>query len=161
MKRYAVFLGLSWIATALGVIGLFFISNSHAQSGGQFELSWSNLGGGGGASGGGPFTMRGTVGQHEPGTMSNGRFQIEGGFWSGIKLVQVSGAPVLKIKLSRAGQAILSWPLNAQGFALEETSTALPPSRWTRTTQTVVDTATEHTVTVPATAVIKSYRLKK
>jgi hypothetical protein len=132
-----------------------------AQSGGSFALSWSTIDGGGGTSSGGQFALSGTIGQPDAGVLTGGNFKLEGGFWSGITLVQATGAPILKIKLIGGGLAVLSWPVSVTGFTLEETATVAQPNSWSATPQSVVDTATEHTVTVPAVGVIKCYRLRK
>lgn len=136
-------------------------TGAHAQSGGPFDLSWSTIAGGGGASSGGQFALNGTIGQPDAGVLSGGNFKLEGGFWSGITLLQTSGAPLLKIKLIGGGMAILSWPVSASGFALEETANASQGYSWSATLQSVVDTATEHTVTVPSIGLMKCYRLKR
>ncbi len=133
---------------------------SHAQSGGPFDLKWSTIDSGGGTSRGGQFSLSGTIGQPDPGTLAANQFKLEGGFWSGVSVVQTAGAPLLKIKLSGGGQAVLSWPVSATGFVLEETPSVGPLSVWSATPQAVMDTATEHTVTVPAAGVMKCYRLK-
>lgn len=131
---------------------------SQAQSGGQFDLSWSTIDGGGGASSGGPFAVNGTIGQPDAGTLSGGNFIIEGGFWSAVQVIQVVGAPILKIKLVGTN-AIVSWPITVTGFTLEETPSLKTPV-WTSTPQSIVDSATEHTVTIPAVGVVKCFRLK-
>ncbi len=132
-----------------------------AQSGGNFNLSWSTIDGGGGTSSGGQFQFSGTIGQPDAGVLTGGNFKLEGGFWSGVTVQQTSGAPILKIKLIGGGLAVLSWPVNVTGFTLEETATVAQPNSWSTNPQPVVDTATEHTVTVPAAGVIKCYRLRK
>jgi len=134
---------------------------ARAQSGGQFDLSWSTIDSGGGTSSGGQFALSGTIGQPDAGMLTGGNFKVEGGFWSGITLLQTPGSPILKIKLIGGGMAVISWPVSVQGFVLEETANAAQPNSWNATPQAVVDTATEHTVTVPAAGVIKCYRLKK
>ena len=133
----------------------------HAQSGGSFSLSWSTIDGGGGTSSAGKYQVMGTIGQPDAGVLSGGNFKLQGGFWSGITLEQTSGAPILKIKLIGGGLAVLSWPVSVTGFTLEETPTVAQPNNWSATPQSIVDTATEHTVTVPAVGVIKCYRLRK
>ena len=130
----------------------------HAQSGGPFDLSWSTIDGGGGTSSGGQFQLSGTIGQPDAGRLTGGRFRLEGGFWSGFTVQQTAGAPMLKIKLLANGQAILSWPVGVSGFTLEECP-ALNSGPWSATPQSIVDTAGEHTVTVPASGLIKCYRL--
>ncbi len=52
-----------------------------AQTGGGFEMRQYTIDGGGGASLGGPFVVRGTIGQAAAGTLSNGAFVLHGGFW--------------------------------------------------------------------------------
>jgi hypothetical protein len=136
----------------------FFAAVSHAQSGGSFDLSWSTIDGGGGSSSGGQFVLNGTIGQPDAGTLTGGNFTLEGGFWSGVQVLQVAGAPILKIKLVGTN-AIVSWPLNVTGFTLQETPSLTAPV-WTSSPHKIVDTATEHTVTIPASGVIKCFRLK-
>ena len=52
--------------------------------GGDFDLSWHTIDGGGGTSTGGGFELAGTIGQHDAGpAMTGGPFSLLGGFWSG------------------------------------------------------------------------------
>jgi len=53
-----------------------------AQTGDSYDLSWYTIDGGGGRSTGGSFTLEGTVGQPDAGTMAGGDFILAGGFWS-------------------------------------------------------------------------------
>jgi hypothetical protein len=131
---------------------------ARAQSGGQFDLSWSTIDGGGGTSSGGQFQLSGTIGQPDAGVLTGDNFKLEGGFWSGVTLLQTPGAPILKIMLIAPGQAVISWPVTVTGFTLQY-STDLGSGLWAKELAAVVDTATEHTVTVPAVG-IKCYRLK-
>jgi len=151
----------SFILGAVFVAGTLFNTLSHAQSGGQFALTWSTIDGGGGTSIGGQFTLNGTIGQPDAGALTGGNFKLEGGFWSGITVQQKLGAPILRIQLLGNGQAIISWPVSVSGFVLEETTNASQGYSWSATPQSVVDTATEHTVTVPAMGLMKCYRLKR
>jgi len=151
------------ILTALATV-------ARAQSGGPFDLSWSTIHAGGGTSIGSTggadttassqFTLTGTIGQPDAGTatLRGGQFSLTGGFWSFLSVVQTPGAPLLKIKVVGTN-AVFSWPLNTTGFILEETPSLSAPV-WTPTPQSVVDTATEHAVTVPATGLMKCFRLK-
>ena len=131
-----------------------------AQTGGRFDLSWSTIDGGGGISSGGQFAITGTAGQPDAGTLSGGNFKVQGGFWSAVTVQQLPDPPILKIKLVNGGMAVLSWPLSVTGFSLQETATVSQPNSWSATPQPIVDTATEHTVTVQAAGLIKCYRLK-
>jgi hypothetical protein len=150
---------LSLAIGAVSTAAALFVASSHAQSGGPFELSWSTIDSGGGRSTGGQFALSGTIGQPDAGALSGGQFKLEGGFWSGVTIQQIPGAPMLKIKLLGNGQALISWPVNVPGFTLEY-STDLVSGLWATEPAVLTDTATEHTVTVPAVGV-KCYRLKK
>ena len=50
-----------------------------------FSIDWFTIDGGGGTSTGGVFSMHGTVGQPDAGTMSGGNFSLTGGFWGAIQ----------------------------------------------------------------------------
>lgn len=50
------------------------------QSGGDFDLTWNSVDGGGGTSIGGEFVLSGTIGQPDAGTLSGGDFNLAGGF---------------------------------------------------------------------------------
>jgi hypothetical protein len=72
----------------LCIFAIFILSSlpAQAQSGGDYDLSWSTIDGGGGTSSGGDFVLSGTIGQPDAGTMSGGDYVLKGGFWSGAKL---------------------------------------------------------------------------
>jgi hypothetical protein len=55
---------------------------SPTSSGGDFELNWYTVDGGGGTCQGGDFSISGTVGQPDAGQMQDGNFSLNGGFWS-------------------------------------------------------------------------------
>ncbi len=53
-----------------------------AWFGGDFDLSWYTVDGGGGSSStGGDFELSGTIGQPDAGAMTGGDFEMTGGFW--------------------------------------------------------------------------------
>ena len=58
-------------------------TTTSAQSGGGFDLTWSTIDGGGGASSGGGYSLAGTIGQPDAGSLSGGGYTLNGGFWSG------------------------------------------------------------------------------
>jgi len=97
----------------------------HAQ---QYSIGWYKIGGGGGASTNGPYSITGTVGQHDASTaMTGGNYSLTGGFWSLIA-VQTPGAPLLSITAA-GNQVMVSWPLASTGFTLQTNST-LNPATW-------------------------------
>lgn len=52
-----------------------------ASSGGDYELSWWTVDGGGGTSSGGDYEISATIGQPDAGEMSGGDYSVSGGFW--------------------------------------------------------------------------------
>ena len=46
----------------------------------QYAIDWFSLDGGGGTSIGGSFTVIGTIGQADTGTLSGGQYTLQGGF---------------------------------------------------------------------------------
>ena len=93
--------------------------------------------------------------------LTGGSFKLEPGFWSAVTVFESPGAPILKIRLIGGGLAVLSWPVNVSGFTLEELLNSAQPNGWSATPLPVVDTAAEHTVTVPAPGVCKCFRLMR
>jgi hypothetical protein len=51
----------------------------------EFSIDWYTIDGGGGTSAGGPFSLTGTIGQHDahPSAAQGGEFALVGGFWTG------------------------------------------------------------------------------
>jgi hypothetical protein len=74
MKK-VTFLLLCLFALALPSVAL-------AQSGGPYDLTWSNVGAGGSASGG-SYTLTASVGQPDAGALSGGSYTLSGGFLGG------------------------------------------------------------------------------
>lgn len=76
-----------WGLAILFLVLLLSVVPALAQTGGVFELSWSTVDGGGGASSGGTYSLNGTTGQPDAGVMSGGDFTLSGGFWLGGEVV--------------------------------------------------------------------------
>jgi hypothetical protein len=58
------------------------VRTAQAQSGGGYDLTWNVIAGGGDTnSAGGPYSLSGTIGQAEAGTLSGGSYSLSGGFW--------------------------------------------------------------------------------
>jgi len=57
-------------------------SPATAQSGDGYDLTWSTIDGGGGASTGDGYSLTGAVGQPDAGVMIGGSYTLTGGFWS-------------------------------------------------------------------------------
>jgi hypothetical protein len=102
----------------------------YAQVGGGFDLSWNTIDGGGGTfSTGGAYSLGGTLGQPDAGSLSSGQFTLNGGFWGG----------VLSVPTSTATPALTSTP----GTTSTPTNTATrTPSNTNTSTNTPTGTPT-------------------
>ena len=83
----AILLGLLVLTDLMGLGDPSGLPRVEAQSGGGYDLTWSTIDGGGGASSG-AYSLGGTVGQPDAGAMTGGAYSLVGGFWGG----GVSGA---------------------------------------------------------------------
>jgi hypothetical protein len=90
---------------------------SHAQN---YSIDWHKVAGGGGTSTGGVYSVSGTVGQPDAGSMSGGNYSLSGGFWS-LFAIQTTGAPSLRIFLTTTNAVVLAWPAPSTGFSLQQT----------------------------------------
>jgi hypothetical protein len=64
------------------LVFLALISASAALADGGFDIPWWTVDGGGGQSSGGSYSVMGSVGQADTGTMSGGQYSVNGGFWN-------------------------------------------------------------------------------
>lgn len=51
----------------------------------NYSIDWFTIDGGGGTSSGGSYSVSGTIGQPDAGSMSGGAYTLVGGFWGLIK----------------------------------------------------------------------------
>lgn len=109
------FLGLCYLLCSLGA-GL-------AQAAEEYTINWYTLDSGGITSEGGDYSVTGTIGQLDAGSisLSNEPFSIQGGFWSAsIHLVQSPSAPTLTIEYLKKGVAQISWSLGDSDWVLQK-----------------------------------------
>jgi len=110
----------------------------------NYSIDWYTIDGGGGTSSGGSFSLSGTIGQPDAGTLSGGDYTLLGGFWAGVFAVQQVGAPTLHIE--RAGSnLIISWDPATPGFYLQETP-SLSTASWANSAS---GSANPTTITAP------------
>jgi hypothetical protein len=122
-----------------------------------FEVEYGGVGGGGGTSSGGDFVLTGGIGGIGDGRSAGGAFTLEGGSLAMFMVVQTAGAP--RLTLTRSGDdVIISWPVTAIGFGLEQTGDLTTPA-WGGTGLTPVVVGEAYQVTVPANSSSKFFRL--
>ena len=155
MKKNLLKLRSSSIGPALVMLMLALTVPAFAQN---FALDWFTIDGGGGGSSGGVYTVTGTIGQPDAGTMGGGNYSLQGGFWGIISAVQTPGAPLLSVE--RLGSTVrVYWPTNASGFVLDQSLTVT--GAWSQVSFPYTSNTTAISITVPAPAGNKFYRLRK
>jgi len=144
------FLGIAWLLGACW--------QAHAQG---YDISWHAIGGGGGSSTGGVYTVTGTIGQPAAGHMAGGNYSLDGGFWGLLAVVQTPGAPLLSLTIAKPN-AVLSWPAAATGFYLQQNPDVSVTNAWSSNgLPAAVLGNGSNTVTVPLGAGNKYFRLKQ
>lgn len=73
----ALLTGVAFLVMTAVVVG---------QGGGDYDLSWWTVDGGGDQSSGGDYGLTGTAGQLDAATLTGGDYTLVGGFWSGVPI---------------------------------------------------------------------------
>jgi hypothetical protein len=107
----------------------------------NYTIDWYTVDGGGGTSTGGVFSVSGTIGQPDAGTMTGGNFNLQGGFWGIVSAVQTAGAPLLTVTLTSTNTVMVSWPSPSTGYNLQ-INNDLNTTSWGPPPQTVTDNGT-------------------
>jgi hypothetical protein len=107
----------------------------------NYNINWYKISGGGGASGGGVYSLNGTIGQHDAGgPMTGGIYSLTGGFWA-IYAIQAPGAPLLTIT-HVGNKAVVSWDPSITGWTLQTNVNLATPATWGKYLGTVVNNST-------------------
>jgi hypothetical protein len=125
----------------------------------QYSIDWFTIDGGGGTSTGGVYSVSGTIGQPDAGTMSGGNFSLTGGFWSFLSTVQTAGAPLLTISLTTSNTAMVSWPSSSAGFTLQQNTNSVASPNWGNVPTTPTDNGTIKYIIVSPPVGNRFYRL--
>jgi len=144
--KWAVFICGLWLSAAA----------VQAQS---YSIDWYSMDGGSGTSTGGVFSVTGTIGQPDAGHMAGGNFSIDGGFWAIIGAVQVPGAPLLRVVLSRTNTVVVAWQNPSTGFSLQQNN-VLGSTNWVGVTNVPSVVGTEKQVIISPPTGNRFYRLQ-
>ncbi|HEV8694834.1 MAG TPA: hypothetical protein VGQ93_11730 [Lysobacter sp.] len=126
-----------------------------------FRIDWFSIDGGSGASSGGQFSLSGTIGQPDAGAMSSGDYELVGGFWGVVDVMQTPGAPWLAIERNGGGVRVF-WPQPATGWVLDQaTAPNAPAVSWTQVAFPYQTNSTHISISVQAPAGNRYYRLRK
>jgi hypothetical protein len=119
----------------------------------DYAIDWFTIDAGGGTSADAVYAVSGTIGQPDPGLLSDNVFSIVGGFWAAS--LTLNDPPPLNI--AQVGtNMVFSWSAAATGYFLEQFSDQFG---WTQVTQPIVVTNGQNTVTVPMSQAAAYYRL--
>jgi len=130
-----------------------------AQAQTNCSIDWFTIDGGGGTSTGGVYTVSGTIGQPDAGTMSGGNYSLTGGFWA-LYAVQMPGAPFLTIAVTGPNTVVVSWLAGAGSFTLQ-TNNNLNTSNWVNVGGTVNSNGGTNSVIINPPAGNLFFRLKQ
>jgi hypothetical protein len=133
---------------------LLFSPTVQAQS---YSIDWFTIDGGGGTSTGGVYSVSGTIGQPDAGTLSGGSYALVGGFWGIVSAVQSPGAPLLSIE-RLGGTVRVFWPNPSVGFVLDQSLTVT--GAWSQVSFPYTTNTTDIGITVPSPVGNKFYRLR-
>ena len=117
-----------------------------AQAQTNYTVDWLKVAGGG-TSSNGQYSVSGTIGQHDDGPMSGGNYSLTGGLWA-IFVVQTPGAPILAVTLGGPNTAVVSWPLSATGFVLDQNSDLKMTNSWTPSSYPITTNAGVESITI-------------
>ncbi len=96
----------------------------------DYKIDWSTIDGGGGQSTGSVYTVTGTIGQPDAGTMSGGNYALQGGFWGVIAAVQTPGAAWLTVARTVTNTVAISWPNTDPDWKLHWTADLAGTISW-------------------------------
>jgi hypothetical protein len=127
--------------TKLILLGIFLPSVIlHAQS---YSIDWYKIGGGGGTSTNGQYSLSGTIGQHDAGgPMSGGNFSLTGGFWALYSVIQTPGAPTLYI--THSGNTVTVFWQAVPGWSLQQNSNLALPAGWSASSGVTTSNGTNY-----------------
>jgi hypothetical protein len=131
------------LTIVLLAVGLTF--SSRAQ---PFVLTWYSVDGGGGASTGGVYSVRGTMGQPDAGRLAGGACSLMGGFWGVLAVLAQPGVPTVTLARGPGNTLTIAWPAGAAGWHLEQTPD-LELAQWSLVTQTPRQVGDQMQVVVP------------
>jgi hypothetical protein len=144
----------------LGCCGLAVLlpTRSPAQS---YSIDWHTIDGGGGTSTGGVYSVSGTIGQPDAGTMSGENYTLQGGFWGVVAAVQTPGAPLLSIFGTPTNTVVVTWAAPAADWILQQNTNSVASMNWSNVTSGILDNGTTRSLVVNPPTGNRFYRLSK
>jgi hypothetical protein len=127
----------------------------------QDSIDWWTADGGGGTSTNAQYSLTGTIGQPDAGTMGGGNYTLQGGFWGVVAAVQTAGAPWLTVMRTSTNTVAVAWPNTDPNWKLHWTANLSGTITWTEVSPPYPTTGTNCVYVEPAPAGNRFYRLHK
>ncbi len=127
MKTNHCLSGRSRLLSLGGALGLLAIALPlQAQ---PYSINWYKVSGGGGTSTNSPYSVSGTIGQHDAGgPLAGSGYELTGGFWAMISVLQTPGAPILYI--SHSGGTVTVFWQDEIGWGLQQNNSLTNSPSW-------------------------------
>ena len=148
------------IQTMIPISGAVLLLSALCTRAQSYSIDWFTVDGGGGTSTGGVYSVNGSIGQPDAGTMSGGSYLLAGGFWGIISAIDTPGAPLLTIRFTPTNTVVLSWPSPSTGFSLQQNSD-LNTAAWNAPAESITDNGTNKFIIVNPPTGNRFYRLFK
>ena len=139
------------------VASLVFLAARLTAQAQNYSIDWFTIDGGGGTSAGSVYSVSGTIGQPDAGTLSGGSYTLAGGFWGIVSALQSPGAPLLSIQRID-GVVRVFWPMPSTGFVLDQSLTVT--GTWSQVSFPYATNTTDISITVPSPAGNRFYQLR-
>lgn len=127
----------------------------------NYTIDWFTIDGGSGTSTSAVYSVSGTIGQPDAGTLSGANYSIAGGFWVLLAAVQTPGAPVLSIFRTPTNTIAVTWPATFANWTLQENPTSVSSVNWSNITSAIQDDGTTKTFLIQSPTGNRFYRLWK
>jgi hypothetical protein len=114
----------------------------------NYAINWYSVGGGGGTSSGGIYSLGGTIGQPDAGVLTGAEFELVGGFWSVLSCVQSPVFPVLTVYVTTNDAVVVAWPCSTSSSIVLQECSDLSAPNWVPPSQPVTYDGITKSVTI-------------
>ncbi len=104
----------------------------------NYAINWYTVGGGGGTSSGGIYSLSGTIGQPEAGVLTGTPFELVGGFWGVLSCVSSAVFPVLTVYATTNDAVVVAWPCSTSSSVVLQVCTNIYAPNWVTPSQPIV-----------------------
>jgi hypothetical protein len=114
----------------------------------NYAINWHTVGGGGGTSSGGIYSLSGTIGQPDAGVLTGAGFELVGGFWSVLSCVPSGVFPALTVYVTTNDAVVVAWPCSTSSSIVLQECTNIYAPNWVPPSQPIVYDGITKSVTI-------------